>query len=171
MRLSHSSDSSGARILFIAAWGTICSLIIGAPFLALHSCHSASSIIYLLFSCICHQIPERCFTLSGYSLAVCHRCAGMYVGFLLGSFFELGPLHRSLRVRRIAVLTAMGAMLLDVLASATGLWSRTAGRVGTGLLFGIVISSLLVRAFSEFLHEAPWRRPTAELSQLKGGLS
>ena len=170
MRQSHRADSR-TRILFAAAWGTVCVWIIAAPFLALHSCHTTAATIYFLFSCICHQIPERCFTLSGYSLAVCHRCAGMYFGFLLGSLYGIRVLHRSVRARRLMVLTAIALMLLDVLASAAGLWNSTAGRAATGLLFGIVISSLLVRGVSEFLHEAPWRQRTTDISQLKGGLS
>ncbi|MFZ5518448.1 MAG: DUF2085 domain-containing protein [Candidatus Zhuqueibacterota bacterium] len=41
--------------------------------------------LYLFFSNICHQIPERSFFILGKQLAVCSRCTGLYLGFLFGA--------------------------------------------------------------------------------------
>lgn len=42
-----------------------------------------SSAIYTAYAPFCHQIKERCFFLAGQPLAVCARCFGIMVGFLL----------------------------------------------------------------------------------------
>jgi uncharacterized membrane protein len=150
----------------------ICGLIIAAPVLASHSFHRAAAIIYFFFCPICHQIPERSFMLFGNSLAVCHRCAGMYLGMLLGSFLANYSIHPSVNSRRFLVLGAITPILFDVLAPCAGLWTNTAfTRFITGLLFGTLISSLLVRGVSEIVQEAPWRRLTLQNSQLTGGIS
>ncbi|HEX9934586.1 MAG TPA: DUF2085 domain-containing protein, partial [bacterium] len=41
--------------------------------------------VRFFFGPVCHQIPERSFKILGYPLAVCARCTGVYVGFLLGA--------------------------------------------------------------------------------------
>jgi len=157
--------------MLAAVWGTVCAAVVAAPVLSLLSLHAAACAIYLAFSCICHQIPERSFALFNYPLPVCHRCAGLYLGMLLGSFFRMNALHRSARSRRICIAGTMAAMLLDAAAPAAGLWAGApAGRFATGLLFGIVIASVLVRGLAEFLREAPWRRLPMHISLLKGGL-
>jgi uncharacterized membrane protein len=46
-----------------------------------------SVFLYLFFSPICHQIPERSFFVFGHQLPVCARCTGIYTGALIGSFF------------------------------------------------------------------------------------
>jgi uncharacterized membrane protein len=28
----------------------------------------------------CHQIPERCFTIKGYTFPICARCTGVFIG-------------------------------------------------------------------------------------------
>ena len=38
----------------------------------------------LYFSTICHQMPERSFELWGHQAAACHRCLGLYAGFVVG---------------------------------------------------------------------------------------
>ena len=110
--------------------------------------------------------------LSGGSLAVCHRCSGIYLGMFLGALFNIHAMHRSVRARRFLVLGAIIPIVFDALAPLAGLWTSTGlTRFSTGLLFGMLASSLLVRGFSEFMQEAPWQRLTTLNSQLKGGLS
>jgi hypothetical protein len=56
-------------------------------------------------------------------------------------------------------LAASIPLLLDALLPCAGLWTNTyLCRFFTGLLFGSLISSLLVRGVAEFLNEALWRR-------------
>ena len=56
------------------------------------------------------------------------------------------------------MMIAVAPMALDICLSFTGLWTG-AGivRFITGLAFGILISSLLVRSVTELLRDAPWR--------------
>lgn len=34
----------------------------------------------------CHQIPERCFTIKGYTFPICARCTGVFLGQLIFVF-------------------------------------------------------------------------------------
>jgi uncharacterized membrane protein len=171
MRQSQRSTSSASRAILICIWGTLCLCIIGAPWLAAQSFYAAASALYLLFSRICHQMPDRSFVLFGHSLAVCHRCSGIYIGMFLGCFVEIPAMHRRTQVRRWMILAALIPISIDLFAPMAGLWHNTVfGRFFTGLLFGALVSSLLVRGFSEFLCDAPWQRRSQGL-QLKGDLS
>ncbi len=110
--------------------------------------------LYALFAPVCHQDPGRSFAWCGHSWAVCHRCAGIYLGLFFTSLIphELGFLLRPPARRRLWALSAAGALMLDSLAPLAGLWRNTAGtRFFTGLLFGIMLASLLVPGFAEFL--------------------
>ncbi len=60
---------------------------VGLIFLAPYSRQSGwpgSGLLYFFFHQICHQLPERSFSLAGHPLAVCHRCLGIYLGFAAG---------------------------------------------------------------------------------------
>lgn len=46
-----------------------------------------SAFLYLFFSPICHQMPERSFFVFDHQFPVCARCAGIYAGAFMGSFF------------------------------------------------------------------------------------
>jgi uncharacterized membrane protein len=170
MDSSHPLNS--ARRLLAVTWGFLCAMILAAPILSSHSCCATASVLYLSFSFICHQIPERSFIISGHSLAVCHRCFGIYLGLFLGSLIKNRIIHRSQQARRLCVLIAIIPMLLDALLPFIGLWSSTGiSRFFTGLLFGSLISYLLVCGVAEFLNEAPWRRFIVDDSHLKEGIS
>lgn len=67
--------------LFLSAF--ILAAIFAAPLLRSSGLHSAN-FIYLAFSSVCHQIPERSYHLAGNPLAVCSRCLGVYAGFFTG---------------------------------------------------------------------------------------
>jgi uncharacterized membrane protein len=159
MYISTRSSLNSARATLALTFGIICCLTLAAPVLLAHSCRTAASVLYLSFSCICHQIPERSFIISGHPLAVCHRCFGIYIGLFLGSFIENRFIQEFPRARRVWVLAAAIPLLLDVFLSCIGLRTNTClTRFLTGLLFGNLISPLLVRGVAEFLSEAPWRR-------------
>jgi uncharacterized membrane protein len=170
MHVSIHRSSVLARAIMAGAWGIVCGLILAAPILMSHSCHSAASVLYLSFSWVCHQIPERSFALLGHPLAACHRCFGIYLGLFLGSLTENRFVYESLRARRFWILAASIPLLLDVLLNSAGLWTNTCfSRFFTGLLFGNLASPLLVRGVTEFLNEAPWRKFVT--AHLKGGFS
>jgi uncharacterized membrane protein len=170
MAVSKHTSSAVARFLLAGMWGILCAMILAAPILASQNCDKAASVFYLSFSSFCHQIQERSFSISGHSLAVCHRCFGIYLGFFIGSLIHADLFYRSLRSRRICILAAGIPMMFDVFLSYTGIWSGTGiSRFLTGLLFGSLISPLLVRGLSELLYE---RRMIGVLaSHLKKGFS
>lgn len=75
-----------SRSSFIAAIGAWCLLILLTP-LTVDRVPKAGIFLYLFFSPLCHQLPERSFFLFGHQLPVCARCLGIYAGAFLGSFF------------------------------------------------------------------------------------
>jgi uncharacterized membrane protein len=83
----HESTKSPRLIysFFLSAMVIWCSFILAAPLLAKFEYQFGSGLIYLFFSKICHQIPERSFFIFGKQLAVCSRCTGLYFGFLVGA--------------------------------------------------------------------------------------
>ena len=103
--------------------------------------------LYFFFKPICHQIPERSFFISGFPLAVCHRCLGLYAGFWFGVL--LLPVLRSFSRRiearpRIALAFAI-PMLIDVV------WGGSAvTRFATGLLAAFPFSCLVWLAIRQF---------------------
>lgn len=168
----HRTIPASTRTAMACAAGAVCALAAAAPLLASHSLDGSASILYLLFSPFCHQIPERCFALWGCPLAVCHRCSGIYAGLLLGTLLARSWALAGPRMRRCTALCAVLPMLFDFFAPYAGLWTSTAStRFSTGLLFGILVTTLIARGLSELAQEAPWRQLTMHFSQIKGGIS
>ena len=166
-------DSRNVRYLLAVFWGTICAAAVSAPILASHALSTAAGLVYLLFAPICHQLPARSFILVGHPLAVCHRCTGIYAGLFLSSFVHFdnySPLGSQISLR-VFVLCGSAPILLDAILPYTGIWINTPiSRTATGLIFGTMLSALLVPGISELLHAAPWRRfPVA--SHIKGEIS
>jgi uncharacterized membrane protein len=171
MRRIRLSIVGSSRAVVAAGWFAVCLCALAAPILASQARFAPASVLYFLFAHICHQIPERSFHLLGYSLAVCHRCFGIYLGLFLGCFADIPRMHRSPRHRRLWVLGAIAPLALDALAPVAGLWVNSAlSRFSTGMLFGTLISSLVVRGFAEFAREALLRRPAVPFPPFKGDL-
>lgn len=146
------------RIIHSSIWGILFVMIIAAPLLMTYAFPAAAATIYFSFSFFCHQIPDRSFMISHYPLAVCHRCFGIYLGFFLGAFFENRWMHSSVKLCRAFVLAAVLPMGIDFSLEFGGLWSSAPGfRFVTGLVFGCLISPLLVRGLAEMLPEISWR--------------
>ena len=70
-------------------------LIIVAPLARAAGYNGLAHALYLGFSPICHQLPDRSFHLHDFPFAVCARCTGLYFGLAAG--FTAYPLLRSLR--------------------------------------------------------------------------
>lgn len=102
----------------------------------------------------------------GFPLAVCHRCTGIYFGFLAGSLVKNPFPKLSPGMRRIWVVAAVMPLLLDVSLTVIGIGTGSAaGRVLTGFLFGAMLSSLLLQGIREFLDDISMQR-----LYFKGGL-
>lgn len=128
---------------FIVAAGSlvVLSLIIGAP-LAVKAGHPFWGLtIYLAFSYVCHQIPERSFFIAEHQFAVCARCTGLYAGFTLATVVY--PLVRSLRQieapARKWLFLAAAPLAIDFTVGFLGIWDNTHfSRFATGALLGAV---------------------------------
>ncbi len=164
-----------AQLLLISLSGFLSLSIVGAPLLARHEHPLLSAFLYLFFSPVCHQMPQRSFALQGMSWAVCHRCAGIYFGLFAGSLLPFRWWISSLSIerRRIWVLVATIPLLLDVTVPYVGLWTNTAqSRLITGLIFGIMLMTLLLPGAADFLREVRLRRPLCSPpAEIEGGVS
>ncbi|HRC84357.1 MAG TPA: DUF2085 domain-containing protein [Thermoanaerobaculia bacterium] len=122
--------------------GTACwvAAVVAAPFARAHG-WGWGEWTYLAFHPVCHQMPERSFSLLGEPFAVCHRCFGLYSGFLFGllAFPSLGRWRAFLLEHPRWVVAPALPMLVDV---ALGSWNRTWDRFGTGLLASFPIALL-----------------------------
>lgn len=134
-------------------------LIVGAP-LAQSTGHGAIAFtIYRAFSYLCHQLPERSFSLAGHQLAVCARCTGLYLGFAAAALVY--PVVRSLKRtdtpgRRWLLLAAM-PMAMDVALDLLGVWKNThLSRLTTGMLLGSVAAFYVIPGLIDLLN-FDWR--------------
>lgn len=159
------------KIIMIGICGALCVLILAPAFLAAHSYSFPAVLGYLLFSPICHQIPERSFQLCGYPLAVCHRCSGVYLGLFIGFLLPLEKLlhFRSPMRRKTFILCMCAPMVMDILFSSLGIWHNTPlSRFATGLIFGSLSASMLALAFGEFPAKSNGKELFSRNAQAKG---
>jgi uncharacterized membrane protein len=109
--------------------------------------------LFLLYTPLCHQLPERSFYVHGYQVAYCHRCAAMYTAILAAGLLFSTVRHRiaptPLRVGGLLLLPMLldgGTHLID---DALGTGFRGGGdgigsvnfalRMLTGLLVGVAV--------------------------------
>jgi len=111
----------------ISAW---CLLILLTPLLV-EKAPAVSFFLYLFYSPICHQLPERSFFVFGHQLPVCARCTGIYFGALLGSFFA-----RTESPSKWFLVAAVTPLVLDGGSQLFFRESTNLLRLGTGLIAG-----------------------------------
>jgi len=163
---------AAARYLVAGIGGLLSLLILAPPLLAAAGFPIAATGLYALFSGVCHQSPDRVFTVFDWPFAVCHRCTGIYWGFFLGALPRIRREFPSPGLRRTWILAALVPLAFDALAPYCGIWANTLwSRFLTGLLFGIGTSVLLRQGLAEFIAEAPWRAFASGGSRLLGGIS
>jgi len=138
--------------LIVAASALWLALVFVAPYARAESWPLAPY-LYAFFHPVCHQIPERSVHCFGQPLAVCHRCLGLYAGFLLG-LLVLPYLHR-LRQRLLetprAILLFFVPMLLDVLI----VENTSMTRLLTGLVAAFPVGLLVWAAAEQIVHPRP----------------
>jgi uncharacterized membrane protein len=167
---SGKGRARAARAAVAAVGALLCLGMICAPLLAARS-QRLSAVIYLAFAPVCHQMPERSFTHHGYPWAVCHRCAGIYLGLFLAALLPIGGAWVSVagRRRRIRVALAVAPLLVDWALAFGGLWPGAAwSRFGTGALFGAMVATLLVPGLEELIDEVAHACCCLRRKELKG---
>jgi uncharacterized membrane protein len=148
-----SLSQQSLRLWFISIWGMVCLLILAAPLFHLFSSWSLAFAVKFPFSLICHQIPDRSYSLLNIPLAVCHRCTGIYFGFFAGSFIKRSFPGRAIN-RRVWVGLALIPMLLEFGSTFIGIWTGTHfSRCVTGFVSGCLLAPLIIQAFHEMLCE------------------
>jgi uncharacterized membrane protein len=118
------------------------SLIVMAPLAAAAHHDSLAGTLYHSFGLLCHQLPERSFFIAGHKFAVCSRCTGVYLGFVVT--LALYPLLKSLRrtdlPARKWLIAASVPLLIDFGVTFFGVWENThTTRFLTGMLLGSVM--------------------------------
>lgn len=112
-----------------------------APYLKSQS-SSMSGFLYALFSPVCHQLPSRSFVCFGYPLAVCARCLGIYVGFLIGvALFPVinGFSDIALPKTKLFIILTL-PIGIDTLGNFLRLWASISWlRFVLGFLWGIIL--------------------------------
>lgn len=126
-------------------------LIIVSPFL-LNRDLFLSSLIYEFFTSICHQLPSRCFHLSGFPMPVCTRCFGIYSGFFLGTF--LYPKLKGWASLSIPGIRLFAAFSLPVIIDTGGNFLFAWQTPGTirfiiGILWGVLLPYYFIPGISE----------------------
>jgi uncharacterized membrane protein len=126
--------------------------IVLAPYLQSRSPGGVSSVLYAMFSPVCHQIPERSFFFHGFPLAVCGRCLGVYTGFLAGLLAY--PAVRGFRKVALPSLPLFAVFSLpiglDFAGGLLGLWSSPIWlRFATGFLWGTPLPFFFVTGLAE----------------------
>ena len=104
-------------------------------------------LVMAAFSSVCHQIPERSFHIAETSLAVCHRCTGIYAGIPLAMAVLLIAHGWTLskKVGAFLLLVTLTLMGLDWGLTAIGIWENTVfTRVVSGVLFGLAAGAYLL---------------------------
>lgn len=105
-----------------------------------------------VFAPVCHQIAERSFHVDGVSLAVCHRCYGIFCGLFAGPVLYLFARrweHRWWRRSHVVMVASIVPMALDWTLDLVNLWQNTPlSRVLTGAVFGLAAGLMVAQALS-----------------------
>jgi uncharacterized membrane protein len=153
----HKAKFVYAAILLIAILWNLA--VVAAPWTWARGHPGIASMLYFMFSPICHQRADRSFVWMGHRLAVCHRCAGIYLGALVGllifpllsSLFRSGEKGRDTRLPgRAALLVALALVAADAGLELLGVRSSTPmSRFLTGGFCGIVAPFYLLPSIFE----------------------
>ncbi|UCE07019.1 MAG: DUF2085 domain-containing protein [bacterium] len=133
-----------------------CLLIVIAPFLAHLKLVFSSGFIYLFFSKICHQYPERSFFIWDKQFAVCARCSGLYFGFLIATIFFpfLKGLKNFTPPPRYLFFIALTPITIDLSLTIFHIWQNTFfTRFASGLLLGNVVALFVLSGIHKIREE------------------
>jgi uncharacterized membrane protein len=121
--------------------------VVLAPWLAAHDSVLGSWLRWL-YRPGCHQIADRCLDLGFGPMAVCARCAGLYLGGTLALLWT-ATLNRPSRPRPVWLAVVAAPTILDFAAGQLGLpslgnWARFTVALPLGLLAGLYLGDALI---------------------------
>jgi uncharacterized membrane protein len=89
----------------------------------------------------CHRRQDRSLKILTYTLPLCARCTGLWLGFALGLSLRLAGLHMPL----LFAVALMLPLMADGLTQLVGLrMSNNLLRLASGVLFGIATNMLFL---------------------------
>lgn len=99
---------------------------------------------------VCHQMPDRSFTVNGVPMAVNSRCFGIFGGLLAG-WLIIPVLHKLKTKNDLTLwflLVAVIIQIADYSGNMIGLWVNTnLSRVILGFLLGFAVSATISELF------------------------
>jgi uncharacterized membrane protein len=121
--------------------------VVLAPWLTAHG-SVLGGWLRLLYRPGCHQITDRCLDLGFGPIAVCARCAGLYLGGTLALVWTTVR-NRPFRPRPVWLAVVVAPTVLDFAAGQIGLpslgnWTRFAFALPLGLLAGLYLGDALI---------------------------
>jgi uncharacterized membrane protein len=110
----------------------------------------AAAGVYLVGSLVCHQRPERSFTLVDLHLPVCARCTGIYTGATLGAFCALliGAGASIGRWRQALIAAVVPTLLTLFLEHGAGMVITNIARALAAIPIGIATGWIVAAALS-----------------------
>lgn len=127
----------------LAATSGLLLLAVLPPFLPKAS--GIQAIVRESFAPVCHQMPSRSPHLYGVPLAVCDRCLGIYLGFVVGvagTGWGRSVWRAIGSPGRYVLLGSLVPLGVDWVGPFLGLWANTpVSRALTGGVFGLVAAS------------------------------
>jgi uncharacterized membrane protein len=121
--------------------------IVVAPWLSAHE-SIFGGWLRLIYRPGCHQIADRCLDLGFGPMAVCARCAGLYLGGTLALAWTLAR-NRPCRPPPLWLAVVAAPTVVDFVAGQLGLpslvnWARFAVALPLGLLAGLYLGDALI---------------------------
>lgn len=107
------------------------------------------------FSGVCHQMPDRTYTISGELMAVNTRCFGIFTGLWVGWCFI--PFLKSFTVEKkwpyLLLLFAVVIQIIDYSGNMFQLWENTNhSRAFLGFIFGVAMPIFISDQFQKTNH-------------------
>ncbi len=136
------------RVVAVLVAAVVLAAVLFAPVFARFE-RPESIAMYAAFSLVCHQQPERCWSLLGHPLAVCVRCLGFYAGAiaaLLAGWRFWGP---AFVLAALSALATWVGELNGAIPFTPWLWFVT----------GLALGSTCVGALSEAV--SAWKKSGA----------
>lgn len=142
--------------------------IVAAPIAKANGFVALASPVYLFFSFLCHQIPDRSLHVEGEQFAVCSRCFGVYFGLLFG--FLIYPFWRRIDdiepLPKVWLFLSLMPISVDWSLTVFGIWENThLSRFLTGAILGAACGMFIVPSIVEITRNLCYRRGTFVDSQ------